>query len=314
MFSVVIPAYNAEKFITNAVKSVLDQTYPDFELVLIDDGSVDGTKAQIEQFSDDRIRYIYQENGGVSAARNKGILESRGDYVCFLDADDEWKTEHLALLRSLIEKYSDCGLYITGYDIRLGNGEVVHKSQQILHAIAEEDFKSDDGYALLNHHGYFLNTNTVCCRKDVFDKVGLFSVGVKNGEDDDMWYRIFAYYSLAVSKRVTTVYDRANCGATAQRGEVHETFFLRRVDELLASNEVPAHRKKSLLVWRERNKLSTARKYILVGEKKKAAKMIRTIDYKKVKKKKLFETLLCLLLPYKMVRRVIDKRDAAYYR
>ena len=138
MFSVIIPAYNAEKFIARAVKSVLDQNYSDFELIILDDGSTDGTKAQIEQFADNRIRYIYEENGGVSAARNKGIIESKGQYICFLDADDEWKPEHLHVMRTLTQKYSDCGLYVTGYDIRLGNGEIVHKSQQILRSVAEK--------------------------------------------------------------------------------------------------------------------------------------------------------------------------------
>lgn len=314
MFSVVIPAYNAEKFIMRSVKSVLDQTHTDFELIIVDDGSSDGTKKQLEQLSDERIRYIYQENGGVSAARNKGIIESKGQYVCFLDSDDEWMPNHLAVMLTLIEKYSNCGMYVTGYDIRLGNGEVIHKSQQILRAIVEEDFERDNGYELLNDYGYFLNTNTVCCRRSVFDKVGLFADGVKNGEDDDMWYRLFAYYPLAISKAVTTVYDRANCGATGQRGDVFETYFLMRVDGLLSSSEIPQHRKKALLIWRERNSLSRARKYILAGNKREAVSIMKTINYKKVKKKKVFETFLCLCLPYKLVRKVIDKRDATYYR
>ncbi len=314
MFSVIMPAYNAEKFIMRSIKSVLDQTQTDFELIVVDDGSTDGTRAKIELFVDSRIRYIYQENGGVSAARNKGILESKGQYICFLDSDDEWKSGHLALLNTLIEKYSHCGLYVTGYDVRLGNGEVIHKSHQILRSVPGEDFESDNGYDLLNRHGYFFNTNTVCCRREVFDKVGLFADGVKNGEDDDMWYRIFAYFSLAISKTVTTVYDRANCGATGQRGEVFETFFLTRVNGLLSSPEVPLHRKQSLVVWRERNKLSRARKHILAGNKREAVRTIKTVDYKKVKKKKLLETFLCLFLPHRLVRRVIDKRDMAYYR
>lgn len=314
MFSVIMPAYNAEKFIERSIKSVLDQTYANFELIVIDDGSTDGTKAQIETFTDDRVRYVYQKNSGVAAARNKGILESRGQYICFLDSDDEWMPGHLTLLNKLIEKYSGCGLYVTGYDIRLGNGEVIHKSQQILRSVVEEEFESDNGFDLLNKHGYFLNTNTVCCRRDVFEKVGLFAEGVKNGEDDDMWYRIFAYYPLAISKAITTVYDRANCGATGQRGEVFETFFLKRVNDLLSSHEVPQHRKRSLLVWQERNKLSRARKYILVGNKREALRIIKTVDCKKVRKKKLLETYACLMLPQKLVRGVIDKRDGAYYR
>lgn len=313
MFSIVIPAFNAEKFITRSIQCVLNQTYKDFELIVIDDGSKDGTKKIVSDFQDaNTIKYIYQDNAGVSAARNRGIQESTGDYVCFLDADDEWKEDHLEVLASLIETYNHCGLYVTGYDLRLNNGETIHKSQQILKRIAEENFYSDNGFEILIHNGYFLNTNTVCIKKEVFEKVGLFVQGVKNGEDDDMWFRIFSYYPLAVTKRVTTIYDRSNCGATGQR-DVFESTFLGRVDGLLASEEVPDHRKKSLIVWRERHHLSQARKYILAGEKKKAFALFKKVSFQKVNKKKYFETLLCLFLPTKVVKGHIDKRDAAYY-
>ena len=314
MFSVVIPAYNAEKFVMGAVNSVLNQTHQDLELVIIDDGSTDGTRAVIEQCTDSRIRYIYQPNGGVSAARNKGIEESNGEYVCFLDSDDEWKENHLETMRSLIEKYNDCGMYITGYDIRLNNGEVIHKSQQILSRIQSEDIRSDDGFDVLNKNGYFFNTNTICCRREVFDKVGLFAVGVKNGEDDDMWLRIFSYFSVAISKAVTTVYDRSNCGATGQRTEVFEHRFLERVEGILSSPEIPDFRKNSLRTWVERNKLSTARKYILACDKRSARKLLKRVDFKRVNKKKYFETILCMFIPAKLVRKKIDNRDSGYYR
>lgn len=312
MFSVVIPAFNAEKFIARSIQSVLNQTYKDFELIIIDDGSKDGTKQKISEFQNAKIKYFYQENAGVSAARNRGIQASSHDYVCFLDADDEWMSDHLDVLASLIEKYNGCGLYVTGYDLRLNNGETIHKSQQILKKISDEDFASDDGFDILNRNGYFLNTNTVCIKREVFKNVGLFVEGVKNGEDDDMWFRIFSYYPLAVSKKITTTYDRSGCGATGQR-EVFESTFLERVDGLLESSEVPEHRKKSLIVWRERHNLSQARKYILAGEKKKAAHIFRDVSFQKVSKKKYFETLLCLFLPTRFVREHIDKRDAAYY-
>ena len=172
MFSVVIPAYNAEKNIKASINSVLSQTEKDFEIIVVDDGSGDGTKSVIEQCCDKRIRYIYQDNTGVSAARNRGIQESLGEFVCFLDSDDEWKENHLAVLKALIEKYDDCGLYITGYDIRLNTGEIVCRSEEILKRVCEDQFKSDNGIDVLLKNGYFFNTNTMCCRKEVFDKVG----------------------------------------------------------------------------------------------------------------------------------------------
>lgn len=314
MFSIVIPAYNAANFISTSIDSVLNQTYTNFELIIVDDGSTDMTKSIIDQYDDERIRYMFQDNAGVSAARNKGILESRGKYICFLDSDDEWYVNHLAELSSLIEEYTTCGLYITGYDIRLNNGDIVHKSQQILKKICKEHITSNNGYDVLLNNGYFFNTNTVCCKKEVFDKVGLFKVGVKNGEDDDMWFRIFAYYSIAISKKVTTIYNRTNCGATGQRVEVFESTFLGRIESLLNSSEIPQYRKDSLLIWVERNKLSRARKYILAGNKLETLKLFKKIEFRKVSKKKYFETLFCLLVPTKIVQRYIDKRDAGYYR
>ncbi len=313
MFSVIIPAYNAEKFIETSVNSVLSQTYRDFELIIVDDGSRDGTSKKIAEYNDDRIKYVYQENGGVSSARNKGICISKGEFICFLDSDDEWKACHLETLSDLIEKYENCGMYITGYDIRLHTGTIVHKSGQIFRHLDSEHMMSDDGFSVLLKYGYFFNTNTVCCRKEVFDKVGLFELGVKNGEDDDMWFRIFSYYAVAISKKVTTVYDRSNCGATGQRRDVEECVFMSRVDGLLSSSEMPRYRKDSLLIWVERHKLSQARKHILNGNKSEARRLLRTVDFQKSDKKKYLETKICMLIPSRLIRKHIDRRDAGYY-
>lgn len=313
MFSVIMPAYNAEGFIDTALKSVLLQKYGDFELIVVDDGSKDNTKEKILKHKDERIKYIRQENSGVSAARNRGILESRGEFVCFLDSDDEWRPDHLETLCFLIERYGDCGMFLTGYDLRLNNGKLIHKSEQTLRGISDEHFTSNNGFDVLIKNGYFFNTNSVCCRKEVFDKVGLFETGVRNGEDDDMWYRIFTYYPIAVSKKSTTVYDRSNCGATANRQEVSAPFFMSRVEGILKSSDVPQERKESILLWVERNKLSRVRQYILFGKKLKALKLLRSVSFKKSDKKKYLEALICMLIPSVLIRKHIDRRDEGYY-
>ena len=94
----IMPAYNAEKSIGRAIASVLGQSRADWELLVIDDGSADGTARVVRDFADPRVRCLHQENGGVSAARNRGIREAQGDYICFLDADDGWRAGHLAEL------------------------------------------------------------------------------------------------------------------------------------------------------------------------------------------------------------------------
>src|SRR6476659_7001862 len=97
LVSVIMPAFNAGKYISDAIQSVIQQTYNNWELIVIDDGSTDTTAAIIKEFiaSDDRIKYLYQENGGPGKARNKGLKEAKGIYVAFLDADDLWLPEKL---------------------------------------------------------------------------------------------------------------------------------------------------------------------------------------------------------------------------
>lgn len=313
MFSVVVPAYNAEKFVAAAIDSVLSQTCPDFELIVVDDGSEDGTAGVVRGYEDPRVRCIVQENGGVSAARNAGIRASAGEYVCFLDADDLWRENHLQVLSDLIGCYPDCGFFITGHDIRLTNGRLVHRFAEQLKRVEGETFRSDDGYRMILDYGYFFNTNTVCCRRALFDRTGLFEVGVKNGEDDDMWFRMFACSSVAVSKAVTTVYTRENSGATARRMTDTQSIFYNRVEGLLTGGELSQERKESLILLAERHKLSQCRKLILSGRKKDALKILRGIDVRKVSRKKYAETLLALLVLTKLVNRHVDRRDEGYY-
>ena len=90
IFTVVIPAYNREHVIARAINSVLNQTFQNFEIVVVDDGSKDNTRKVVESIHDSRVRYVWQENKGATAARNTGVKNAQGDYVSFLDSDDEW--------------------------------------------------------------------------------------------------------------------------------------------------------------------------------------------------------------------------------
>src|SRR5699024_6424946 len=101
MFSIVIPLYNKELSITNTLQSVLNQTFTDFEVVIVNDGSTDNSVEKVEAFNDPRIRLIHQANAGVSAARNKGIEEANYDWISFLDADDLWMENHLSILKNM---------------------------------------------------------------------------------------------------------------------------------------------------------------------------------------------------------------------
>ena len=114
LFSIIIPAYNVAPYIAATVESVLMQTERDFELLVIDDGSTDATPDILKEFHDSRMRIIRQENAGVSVARNRGIQEAQGKYVCFLDGDDLWSPIHLEAARIFFEKHPDISWY-TGF-------------------------------------------------------------------------------------------------------------------------------------------------------------------------------------------------------
>lgn len=139
MITVVVPLYNKAGSIGHTIQTVLNQTFQDFEIVIVDDGSTDASVAEVQKFNDPRIRIISQANAGVSAARNRGIAEAKGEYVALLDADDRWMPGYLDEQMSLASKYQSCAIFGTNYYFSYPNG---HKSSTILRKIP---FKSEDG-------------------------------------------------------------------------------------------------------------------------------------------------------------------------
>jgi len=191
--SVIIPAYNQANFIDKAIESVLRQTYQDFEIIIINDGSKDNTEEIVKNYSDFRIRYIcHANNMGVSKARNTGIRASRGDYIALLDSDDEFLPERLGRQVQLLQnKSSEVGVVCSwSYNIdEKGN------------YISKRYLPKKDGYIYED----LLSTNpisvpTVLIRKECFEKVGLFDNLLDGQEDWDMWIRIAKYYKFSLIK------------------------------------------------------------------------------------------------------------------
>jgi len=112
--SVVIPTYNREDLLGRSALSVLNQTYGDFELIIVDDGSTDQTRARVSEYQDSRIKYLYKENGGVSSARNLGIEQAAGEYIGFLDSDDSWPEDYLGAMIKTLENNKDYDLAYAG--------------------------------------------------------------------------------------------------------------------------------------------------------------------------------------------------------
>ena len=115
MISIVIPLWNKAPYVGRCLDSVAAQTYRDFEAVVVDDGSTDDGPERVAAYADGRIRLVRQPNGGVAVARNRGVSEARGEWVAFLDADDEWAPDHLATLVDLMARYPHCGMVSASY-------------------------------------------------------------------------------------------------------------------------------------------------------------------------------------------------------
>lgn len=207
MISVVIPLYNKEKQIAHTLQSVFNQTFQNFEVVIVDDGSTDGSVSEVEKFSDLRIRLIHQKNAGVSAARNRGIEEAKSDLIAFLDADDEWKPEYLATQYQLSQKYPDCNVFACNYEFRNTEGKVTPT------IIRKLPFTGEDGI-LSNYFEVASCSHPPICsisimvRKSAIQAIGGFPVGIRSGEDLLTWARLAVNDKIAYSKISLAVFIR----------------------------------------------------------------------------------------------------------
>lgn len=206
VISTVIPLYNKAEHIEKTLETVFAQTYGDYEIVIVDDGSTDTSAERVERINDPRIRLIRQRNAGVAAARNRGISEARGEFVALLDADDDWKPEYLAEQMRLARKYPDCDVFATDYEFRDQNGKV---SRTIIRKLP---FEGEDGtvsnYFEVASSGHPpLWTSAVMARKSAFEGVGGFPAGIRSGEDLLTWARLACRHRIAYSRKPLAVFN-----------------------------------------------------------------------------------------------------------
>ncbi len=190
-FSVVIPLYNKAPYVRKALESVFNQTFRDFELIVVDDGSTDDSLDVAKEVLDaSGIGYqlIHEDNAGVSTARNNGVATSHGDFICFLDADDWWAPNFLERMDWLIKEYPDAGIYGVNYYI-ISRG----KQRVALHIPSTGYINYCDCYRKLQMP---LTSISVAIPMEVFRTMGGFKPHLKLGEDFDLWIRI------ALTKRV----------------------------------------------------------------------------------------------------------------
>ena len=189
--SIIIPTYNRANLLSRAIKSVLNQTFKDFELIIVDDGSTDNTKGVVEEFQkkDSRIKYIWQENSGAPAKpKNTGIRQARGEYVAFLDDDDEWFPKKL---EKQIELFED-NIGFVGCNIL-----IVDQISQLLKKFKMPEYPYKIFFEKLLGGDFTFTSSIVVVKREVLDEFGFFDENLKFGDDWDLWLRISKKYRFA---------------------------------------------------------------------------------------------------------------------
>lgn len=270
--SVVIPLYNKTPYIARALDSVLAQERLPEEIIVVDDGSTDGSGDLVKQFKDPSIRLVRQENQGVIAARNLGISLAKGELIAFLDADDVWKPGFLKVILEMMELYPQAGIYATAYDIINPQGRRETLNFKLLPPHCE--------LGLIDN--FFRNgipepvwTSAVAIPKNVFNEIGGFPVGEHKGQDLDMWIRIGIRYPIAWNRTILATYRQDADNRVFQVKKFsYEPVFSRTVNEAIQSGLVPPEKLQDLREYAAHWRYYAVRHLISNGNKELALKMI----------------------------------------
>lgn len=215
--SVIVTAYNLIKYLPETIDNVLQQTYRDFEVIVVDDGSTDNTAAWVRQVSDPRVRLIWQSNMGLAGASNTGVENAKGEYITFLDADDLWEPTKLAKQVAILDRCPEIGIVYTWVTYMSEEGE---STGRIVKSEAE-------GYIW----SQLIEVNQIECgsvamiRRSCFEKVGLFDKNLKSYVQDwDMWLRLALEYQFKVIREPLVYYRQRNSSGSRKVAAMERSF------------------------------------------------------------------------------------------
>ena len=222
LISVIIPLYNKEQFIKETLNSVFNQTFLDYEIIIVDDGSNDSSASIIREINDPRITLFSNSNNGVSHARNYGFTKANTDLIALLDADDLWEPNHLENLHTLYTNFPNCGLYATNYHKQFFYGK---KIKTHFNGVSKDHFGIIDDYFLASTSDSIAWSSAVMIPKKIFHELGGFDEAMRSGQDTDLWIRIALNKSIAFSAV-------ASSNKIILEPEYHLSYSSNRIDRL----------------------------------------------------------------------------------
>ena len=302
MVSVVIPLYNKEKQVGRTLESVLAQTFKDFEVVIVDDGSTDGSAEVVKTFDDPRIRLIRQANAGVSAARNRGIDAARYDYIALLDADDLWEPEYLATQVNLIKEYPECDVFATDYVMQKDNGERINTTINKLPFTAESGILTNY-FEVAACSNPPLWTSSSIISKNSIKNIGGFPIGIKVGEDLLTWARLACRYQIAYVKTPLATFNIEGYSINEDpKREPEEPDIVGKELIALAKEFNTPHIKEYISLWfKMRSSV-----YLRLGQNRKSImEALRGLRFNPYNKK-LYAYILLNIVPDRLKSRIIN--------
>jgi glycosyltransferase involved in cell wall biosynthesis len=217
--SVIIPCYNHAHYLPDAVNSVLTQTFTDWEVIIVDDGSTDNTREVAAQFTDPRIRYIYQENRGLSGARSTGIHAAEGELIALLDADDMWEPTFLEMMITALQAEPAASAAYCGFCWMDTDGNLL--KQAVSKVVAPDQFREE-----LLYHGSWLSACAIVVRASAYREIGPFDETLRACEDLDMWLRLSQKHRFVSVPQVLVRYRRAGNNMSDDVERMSEAFTL----------------------------------------------------------------------------------------
>lgn len=305
--SVVVPAYNAESTILKTITSVQQQTFADFELIIINDGSTDGTLDLLNTLEDSRLKIFTYENGGLSVARNRGISRARGEFIAFLDADDLWTSDKLELQLAALQQHPEAGVAYSWTHFMDEQGESFHADKPL--------FFEGNVYPQLLVHNFLASGSNPLIRRQAIESVGEFNPSVSGAADWDYWLRLAARWPFAVVPKPQIFY-RQSSSSMSSRVDFMEGCQIQVIEQAFLSvpPELQALKKHSLAyIYQYSVQLYLTRIPGMEGAKQAAQKLIQAIWlypqilFDKKTQKLAFKLLLMYVLSPKIANYILQK-------
>lgn len=242
-FSVIIPSYNRIEVLPRAIDSVLKQSYENFELIIVDDGSTDQTSEYLSQLKDSRIKTVFQENKGVATARNKGSQIAQGKWLAFLDSDDEWLEHKLSSQYNYINNHRNVPL-VHGEELWVRNGKRVNPKKKHQKAGGDQFQRSLELCVI--------SPSTAVINKDIFKEIGLFDPNFIVCEDYDLWLRLTCQYLVGFISDPLIIKYGGHKDQLSRKYKAMDYYRVRSMVKLLNDNKLNDEKKSYVLLELEK--------------------------------------------------------------